>query len=49
MKPMTKIDPVTDANYNPQIAGLAQSGLPTKEDIAAAAADKIITGETDQI
>jgi|TARA_Y100000289_G_scaffold47346_1_gene47613 hypothetical protein len=49
MKPMTKIEPVTDANYNPQIAGLAQSGVPTKEDIAAAAAEKIINEENDQI
>ena len=49
MKNLTQIEDLsgaTDANYNPNMNELAQSGIPTKQQIAQEAAKKLL--ETDQ-
>ena len=48
MKNLTQIEDLsgaTNANYNADINGLAQSGIPTKEDIAKEAAKQLLTNE----
>tara|TARA_Y100001972_G_scaffold31944_1_gene39409 strand:+ start:395 stop:550 length:156 start_codon:yes stop_codon:yes gene_type:complete len=45
MKNLTQIEDLsgaTNANYNSNLAGLAQSGTPTKEEIAREAAKQLL-------